>query len=345
MDILKLKLVKKVWETPHACTFYFENTVGHTVFYKPGQFLTLLLVIGGVEVRRSYSLCTVPVKDKLLGITVKRAPQGLASIFLTEKVNVGDTLECLYPSGLFYPQIASKNRNNYFLIGAGSGIVPLFSILQTLLIKEPHSKIHLVYANRDEFSIIYDKILSNLELQYSDRLNIVHVLSRPKSEWMGFRGRLNENLVEKIIQECCSKQKHENRFFICGPHDFMKMTEDTVLQMGYSADVIKKEDFVLNVTVYKSKGMLSLVKIIYKDQEHEFQMPEGQSILDAALENGIKIPYSCTSGICTACIGTCVEGKVDFSTSQALSQNEIQKGYVLTCVGFPTTPKVTIHID
>lgn len=345
MDNLKLKVVEKVWETPQSCTFYFENTAGQTVFYKPGQFLTFLLEIGGKEVRRCYSICTVPVKDKMLGITVKRAEQGLASIHFTEKINIGDVLECLHPSGQFYPTMASKNRKEYFLIGAGSGIVPLFSILQTLLFKEPHSTVHLVYANRDEQSIIFNKKLANLELQYSDRLNIVHVLSRPSSGWLGFKGRLNEDLLVDIVQECAQEPKQETMFFLCGPHDFMKMAERTLVQIGYPNDTIKKEDFASNVTVEKSNGIHSLVKIIYKNQEYEFQISEGQSILDAALENGIKIPYSCTNGVCTACIGTCVDGKVDFSSSDALSKNEIAQGYVLTCVGYPLTSNVTIRVD
>lgn len=345
---LRLRVVDKVVETSDACTFSFENTTGNTLFYKPGQFLTVILELKGEEYRRSYSLCTVPVKDKFPAITVKRVQGGLVSNYLLDHLKVGDMLECLHPAGTFTPVLDSKNKKEYFLFAAGSGITPLFSIMQTILLKEPHSNVHLIYCNRNVSSIIYKSKLDELELQFLDHLKVVHVLSKPSEAWSGFGGRLTNELVQNLVSELSQTEKSNVLFYLCGPSGFMHTCKSAIENLGFMAESIKKEDFASTKNVEADISFVDndkQVKLFYNGKEYEFLVPNGKSILKGAQENGIRLPYSCESGFCTACIGTCTEGEVDISASDVLSENEKKQGYVLTCIGKPVTKKVVIRID
>lgn len=349
MANLNLKVVEKIAETSDAYTFCFENTSGSTVFYKPGQFLTLVLNIGNEEYSRSYSLCTVPVKDKYPAITVKRVQNGLVSNYLIDNIKVGDVVECMYPAGVFHPELDLKNKKEYFLFAAGSGITPLYSILQTILLKEPSSNVNLIYCNRNESTIIYKSKLEELEIQFIDRFKMVHVLSNPSVDWHGFRNRMDGTLARNLIQELAQKTMSDAVFFLCGPSDFMHTCMDTILQMGYEPERIKKEVFgnasMATSTEVNVDGKVKEIKLFHRGKEYDFLVEEGKSILKSALENGIKLPYSCTSGVCTACIGTCLEGEVDISSSDVLSENEKKQGYILTCIGKPISQKVVIQVD
>ncbi len=348
MSELKLKVVQKNWETPDTCTIYFENVAGSTVFYKPGQFLTFLLNLKGNEVRRSYSLCTVPVKDKHPAVAVKRVANGLGSNYLIDHLKIGDVLESMHPTGIFVPELSLSNKKEYFLIAAGSGISPLFSILQTILLKEPKSIINLIFSNRNEASIIFKTKLDDLELDYQDRLKVVHILTKPTVNWQGFRGRINEQLLKDLISELNQFPKTDALFFLCGPTDFMATAERTIKELGFKTSAIKKEEFSTTNLMKDAKneiGEEKQVKILYQNQEHEFLLAAGKSILEGAQENGIRLPYSCTNGFCTACIGTCIEGEVDISRSDVLSENEKKQGLILTCIGRPISSKVVVKID
>lgn len=346
---LRLKVVEKVVETSDSCTFFFENTAGNTLFYKPGQFLTIIIELKGGEHRRSYSLCTVPVKDKFPAITVKRVQGGLVSNHLIDTIEVGDVVECLHPAGTFSPILDLKNKKEYFLFAAGSGITPLYSILQTILLKEPLSNVNLIYSNKDELSIIYKSKLDDLELQFLDRLKVVHILSKPTETWQGFKGRLTNELVQDLVSELSQATISNSMFFLCGPSGFMNTCKSAIENLGFVAESIKKEDFAgakitetdISVVVDDDKQ----VKLFYNGKEYDFLVPNGKSILKGAQENGIRIPYSCESGFCTACIGTCTEGEVDISASDVLSENEKKQGYILTCIGKPVTQRVVIRID
>jgi ring-1,2-phenylacetyl-CoA epoxidase subunit PaaE len=351
--MLRLKVREKFWENDDTCSFYFEVLDSGTLFYKPGQFLTFVLSFNEQEVRRSYSLCTVPVKDKYPGVTVKRVAGGLVSNYFLNEVKEGDVLESDFPAGVFHPDINTSNQLEYVLVAAGSGITPLYSILQTVLTKEPKSNVVLVYASRNEASIIFKDKLEVLGFQHHDRLKVVHVLSTPSDDWQGFKGRLDGVLLKEIVSELVQMPIKQARFFVCGPDAFMNMAQEAILSGGYEAGQIKKESFETKVLVKSAESREAIpstsavkeVEVTYRKVHHTFEVADNETILDAALARGIKLPYSCYSGVCTACIGTCEEGEVDCSESDVLSDSEKKKGYVLLCVGRPATPKVKIRID
>ncbi len=86
------------------------------------------------------------------------------------------------------------------------------------------------------------------------------------------------------------------------------------------------------------------VTIQYEGSEYIIEVPKGKTILEVALDDDIDLPYSCQAGLCTACRGKCLSGKVHLDEREGLSDSELKQGYVLTCVGHPMTDDVVIEI-
>jgi len=88
-----------------------------------------------------------------------------------------------------------------------------------------------------------------------------------------------------------------------------------------------------------------VVKIKMDGDKFEFEMQKSETVLDSALENDIDLPYSCQSGVCTACQGKLISGSVDMEVSDGLSDEEISDGYILCCQSTPTSDMIEVEID
>ena len=346
---LNLKVVEIIQETEDAISLVFEKG---KFLYKPGQFLTLLLTINGEKIRRSYSLCTASSVDEHPAVTVKRVVDGKASNFLADKIRKGDSIEVMIPMGTFTTEINPKNQRTVVLIGAGSGITPLMGIGKAVLHSEPSSKVFLIYGNRNENTIIFKKQLEELEQKYSGRFKVNHILSQPSSSWTSHKGRLSQSEVIKLLEEFPGVKFTEAEYFICGPEGMMEEAQKALQILKVPQDKVRKESFVSSSSPEPSGQVVESdqsgpqeVTVIYQGTEYKFTVPPGKSILDTALDQDIDLPYSCQSGMCTACMGKCLSGKVHLNDPDGLSDKEIEQGYVLTCVGHPVSANVVIEID
>ncbi len=349
-----LKVSKINRETKDAITIYFENPDSGLPEYKSGQFLTLVVPVGGSELRRSYSLCTTPHADKEMAVTVKRIQDGVVSNHLNDTLKVGDRLKVMEPMGVFTTNFSINSYRHLILIGGGSGITPLISILRSALIKEPNSIVSLIYANRDVDSIIFRDYLNELENDYGDRLNIKHILDNPAEDWDGHSGLLTPEKLKSIISELPTRDDEFTEYFLCGPTGMMEIVRDTLEEMKIDKKNIHRESFVskssnpLNNATQEQQSDLGReareVTIILDGDEHQFQVESEETILEAGLDRDIDMPFSCQSGLCTACRGKLISGKVEMDESEGLSEKEIKDGYVLCCVGHPMTDDVKIEI-
>ncbi|HEY8400824.1 MAG TPA: ferredoxin--NADP reductase [Cytophagaceae bacterium] len=347
-----LKVKEVIRETEEAVTLVFDQPK-EPVVYKPGQFLTLLLTINGEKLRRSYSLCTAPGIDKDLAVTVKKVIHGKVSTYLVDKVKVGDIIEVMQPMGTFTTEHNPQISRTVVLLAAGSGITPLMSILKSVLVNEPLSKVVLLYGNRNENSIIFYNRLQQLQDEYKERLKVFHVLSQPISTSVNpYSGaRLSQSLIIKILETTGADISNAD-YYICGPEGMMLEALNALSILKIPGDKIHKESFATTVStevvgqvVNDSQTKEQEVVVVYQGTEYKFTVPINKSILEAALDQDIDLPYSCQSGLCTACMGKCVSGKVHLDSPDGLSDKEIQQGYVLTCVGHPVTSDVVIEID
>lgn len=347
-----LKVKEIIHETKDAISIVFEQPE-NKIQYKSGQFLTLIIPIDGKEVRRAYSLCSSPYVDSDLAVSVKRVDKGMMSNWLPDNLKVGDTIKVMEPMGAFTTEYDSSKKRHLIMFAGGSGITPMMSIIKSMLNQEPDSIASLIYCNRDIESIIFKEQLDKLQTDFEGRLHVIHVLDDAPMNWQGHSGLLNHDMLEKIFERIPEWGHDKSTYLMCGPEGMMKNVENLLAERNIPKENIFKESFVAG-TIDKElkkekpaeadKVVEREVTVIYDGDEHKFTVKPDSTILETALDLGIDLPYSCQSGLCTACRGKCLSGKVKLDEEEGLSEAELDEGFVLTCVGHPLTDDVVIEI-
>ncbi len=338
--MLQLKVEAIKWETSDTATFYLSNTAGEAINYKAGQFITLIFSHHYNEIRRSYSLSSSP-GEPYLAITVKRIENGEISRFLLTKTQVGDIWNALAPAGKFVLS-DSSGKQDIFYFAAGSGITPVYAHLKTILSLPGESRITLIYSSRNAETTLFYNELNQLSATHPERLTIVYLFSDAGLS----RKRLNNELVSSLVNEHLKYAREKAEFFLCGPFVYMRMVRLTLIYMGFDAEQIRKENFVLE-TVDVPFGRINYppktIKLHFKHTEYDLVVGENQTILQAALQNNIALPYSCKAGICSSCTAICRNGKVDMAVNDVLTDTDLSHGWILTCTGHPASDDVAIE--
>jgi ring-1,2-phenylacetyl-CoA epoxidase subunit PaaE len=340
--MLELKIVEIHTET-NACktfSFYTESKIA----YEAGQFLTFLFDINGKEVRRSYSLSSSPQVDELLSITIKQVSNGEISRWWLQKAKVGDILKALPPAGVFSLKWQLQPRD-IFLAGAGSGIIPLYSILKSALIKEPQSHIVLLYSNSSKSTTIFLDQLQALEKIYPGQLSIVWLFS--DNQDLSY-ARLSTYNLQRILEGSLVYRPGNAVMYTCGPFRYMQTVQITWLTMGFSKNNFRRELFEINELPESTKRYFDktdrLVTINFNGDSVSILVRYFETILGAALKSGINLPYSCKAGKCSTCKCTVISGTVWMHYNEVLTDEDEAKGYALTCTGHPISPNVVIDI-
>jgi len=357
-----LKVSRLHPETDQAVSVYFEiPPADKTAFnYRAGQYLTLRFLIDGKEERRAYSMCSAPHDDEL-AVTVKRVKGGVVSNYIAQNLKVGETVDVMPPMGRFLADVDPAAKRRYYLFGAGSGITPLMSILRSVLEREPKSEVILLYGNRDEDNIIFEKQLRELQHRYAGQLTIEHTLSRPKkyatkglkglfkrstTRWEGAKGRVDRKALVKFLQRYPAEGR-DCRYYVCGPGQMIDNVEAALLGHGVDEKLIHVERFVSANETRKSATATEggTVNVKLGKEEFSIELEPGQSILDGLLESGRTPPYSCLAGACSTCMARVEKGGVKMDVCYALDDEEVEQGFILTCQSHPTTPEVDIDFN
>ena len=343
MEGLPFTVMQVIPETKEATTYILERSDGQPVHYQAGQFLTFLFGHPGHEVRRSYSMGSAPGIDDRLYITVKRKENGAISRYILETWRPGTVVHSLPPSGRFTIDTAPHHAREIYFIAAGSGIVPVFSLLKKILREEPLTKITLLYQNHDETSIIYHRQLEQWQQQYPQRFNRIDLLSHPLLHELPSR-RLNNGLLEHILSavegSTPNKVEGPDLFYTCGPPAFMRMVQFTLRVMGVAEVQLRKENFTIDpipAPAFSIDPAPRMVTVRVGDKIYRYPVAYPTTILQAALDHHIELPYSCKGGRCATCTATRISGNIKMSINEVLTEKDLQDGLVLTCVGFAET--------
>jgi ring-1,2-phenylacetyl-CoA epoxidase subunit PaaE len=346
--LLTVKEVIK--ETADAVQVVFEQPE-KTLKYKSGQFLTLIFSLDGKEVRRAYSLCSSPESGENPAIAVKRVNQGLVSNHVVSNLKAGDQVQVMDPAGHFTLDLQPSAVKHYMLFSGGSGITPMLSLIKSILSIEKASYCTLIYCNRDEHSIIFKDKLSAIQTENPDHFRIFHILEQPAGQLKSFTGLINQDNLNQIFSALPAVPSGDVTYMMCGPEGLMNKVTELLTARGIPADSIRHESFTApsvksNQTNIPAPGASTAhdVRIRYDGQEFTVRVEAGATILSTALALGIDLPYSCQSGLCTACRGKALSGKVKLDEEDGLSAAEREEGYILTCVGHPLTDDVVIEI-
>jgi len=317
-----------------------------------GQHLTLRADVGGEDLRRSYSICSA-VQDGALRIAVKRAPGGVFSAWANAELKPGAKLDVMPPMGHFNVPLAADNRKHYVGFAAGSGITPLLSIIKTTLLAEPHSAFTLFYGNRSSSAVMFKEELADLKDTFLGRLNLVYVMSREAQDIDILNGRIDRGKADALLEHWVDASAIDTAF-VCGPDGMMQAVSESLLAHGVPKARVKVELFAASIPKHERKTYAPpdpghaecAVTVIIDGAAKQYTLQKGKdNIIDAALQQGIELPYSCKGGVCSTCRAKLIEGEVDMDVNFALEDYEIARGFILCCQSYPVTDKVVVDFD
>lgn len=358
-------------ETDSAVTLVLADPSGAPLPFSAGQFFTLLVSCdpaGGPPLRRAYSACTSPLAEDgqpatTVAITCKRVAGGIVSNYLNDHIAAGDVLSVLGPSGHFTPQPRPDGHRHLVLIGGGSGITPLLSIVRTVLQIEPGSRITLIYGNRRAADILFRSVLDDLASQHRDRFQLRYILDEPPADWTGGQGLLDARNLQLELAGLLPVPGSESdvsavarEYFVCGPSPMMLAARQVLQDAGVPDAQIWEERFASlhdPVTVGGAATtpvamQLRLLRVGPDSKgrpaanDHTLVVKPGETLLEAGLAAGAAMPFSCAMGGCGACKGKLTQGEVVMSEPNCLSSAERAQGYILPCIAKPTC---AVHVD
>jgi 3-ketosteroid 9alpha-monooxygenase subunit B len=344
--VLELQVAAVIEETADARSLVFRVPEGpdapaippQRLRYSPGQFLTLRIPSDRTgSVARCYSLSSSPFTDDALTVTVKRTVDGYGSNWLCDHAHPGMHLHVLAPSGNFVPKTLDTD---FLLLAAGSGITPMMAILKSAL-AEGSGRVVLVYANRDEASVIFARALRELAAKYPDRLTVVHWLESV------------QGLPSTAALAALAAPYVAHDSYICGPGPFMQAAEQALKQSGMAAERI-------HIEVFRSLDSDPFAAIVISDdgdeppstalveldgEHHTVSWPRRAKLLDVLLDAGLDVPFSCREGHCGACTVLKKTGDTEMECNDVLEKADIEDGFILACQAHPQSDTVEVTYD
>ena len=347
---LTVQSVRK--ETADCVSIEFEipPALQETFRFIQGQNIAIRTTINGQEVRRNYSICTAP-QDQQLRVAVKKIDGGIFSTYANEQLKKGDVLDVFPPTGKFYTALNPSQQKNYLALAAGSGVTPILSLIKATLATEPTSNFTLVYGNRTRHSILFFEELESLKNQYMQRFNLVHVLSREKTDSLLNFGRIDSQKLSELSKLISFSNMDE--VFICGPREMIETARTELQSRGVDKKKIHLELFHAGpITTNKSvvaptSTVKSHIQIQLDGRQVEIEIPlhSDQTILDAALAQGADLPFACKGGMCCTCKAKLISGEVSMDIHWGLEEEELEQGYILTCQSRPKTEQIVVDFD
>ena len=331
----QLKILKIIPETKDAATFVLQPLHHWQPQYKPGQFLTLVFETKHGEKRRSYSISSSPVCGVPISITIKKVVNGEFSRLLLSHAKAGDVLTTSGISGFFLLPEDVASVKQFFFLAAGSGITPCYALIKTLL-KQTDSEIVLIYSNRSEADTIFKEPLQQLQLAHSKRFRIEFLFSNRADV---YKSRLSNWLLQQLLKKYLSVNRNDVLFYLCGPFEYMQMITITLLNEGIPQKNIRKENFNSLPRIIKPVPPDKdphTVTINFNNKVYKIKVQYPQTVLAAAKENYIPLPYSCEAGRCGSCAATCTNGNFWMAYNEVLMDDELAKGRILCCQAYPT---------
>lgn len=354
---LNVQNIRKEANDSVFITFEIPENDRTSFKFKQGQYLTIKHLHNGEDLRRSYSICDAPSEgNNTLSILVKHLEGGRVSTFLNQDLKIGDTLEIMQPTGMFQTNYHVSNQRTYVGLAAGSGISAIISNIKEALYQEPNSKAYLFYGNKSSEDVLLKQELKELEEKFPENLKVVYLVSREKTEDPLFEGRISPEKLEAILEKFPEISVPETTFFICGPTDMIKSVSEYLkkdkkvpaLQVLYEYFSAPDEENSAEMSEeFKAiPNIESFVTLIIDDDEYSIHLnSKKESILDKALKDNLPVPFACKGGVCCTCKAQVMEGEVFMEKNFALTEEEVEKGFVLTCQCHPTTNVVMLNYD
>lgn len=319
--------------------------------YRPGQFITLETHIAGKLYKRPYSLCGNPNQEDELSVLVKRVPGGVVSNYLNDHVKTGTIFKIGAPQGNFKVTPGLLKMNHYVFFAAGCGITPIISMIESIMKKEPLSKVILFYSNKTWEGTIFRERLKALWEVNPNRFKFQMILTSSMATGATY-GRLDTSKCKNLLGQHLNDHKR-GKYYLCGPSGFMGDVMVALAELQIPSKNIHFESFggaSLSPTLAPSTNAAPAlpaidteIEVIIDKRLYTIPVGRNQMILDSALSADLDVNYSCRSGNCSSCKAKLINGQVTSKPSTGLLQKEIEAGYILTCQSQPASAGVKIE--
>jgi 3-ketosteroid 9alpha-monooxygenase subunit B len=331
-----LRVARVVSETSSAVSIVLDvpPELSATFAYRPGQFCNVRLQIDNRSEMRCYSMSSSPALGETMAVTVKRVPGGIVSNWINDHLRAGDVVELAPPTGFFQ---LTDTSGDLVAFAAGSGITPVFSLLKTALATTERT-VRLHYANADQAAVIFDVELRELQRLHPDRLLVIHSYD------------VEHGLLTPETVTAFATAAADSEFYICGPAPYMDIVERGLTTLGVEAARIHIERFTpADVPVVAApsapEAVGTRVTVELDGRGDTTDHHPGTTVLQTARQMGMAPPFSCEAGNCATCMARLVEGSVSMFVNNALTAEEVEDGWILTCQSVPTAPVVHVVYD
>lgn len=344
---LTVKNIKKESNNAVSVSFDVPDSLKSEFKFKAGQYLDLKKNIKGNEVIRSYSIWKAPHENEW-SVLVKQIDNGVFSTYVNESLSIGDQIEVSNPEGNF----SLKEEQNLVFIAAGSGITPVISMIKDVLYNDKNKTVTLFYINKTKDDIIFNEEIKELNDKYS-QFNVFNLLTRQKLEDELLEGRLDNNKCQQLVKSQIMSLSADG-YYLCGPEEMIFSVKDFLESNNVDSSKIRfelfqaptKEENKDSSDLESYSGNVSVLMIV-DDEEYEFMYnpSSSDSLLDAGIENGVDLPFSCKGGVCCTCKAKITEGNAKMKVNYALTDDEVEDGYVLTCQSHALSSSITVDFD
>ncbi|GLK66977.1 hybrid-cluster NAD(P)-dependent oxidoreductase [Hansschlegelia plantiphila] len=334
-------------ETHDVRTFVFSAKSPRRFAHQPGQFLTFAFEIGGETINRCYTIASAPTTPDTVAITVKRVPGGPVSNWLHDTMKPGSVVRAMGPMGEFtcFRHPAEK----YLFLSGGSGVTPMMAMARTFHDLGEARDVAFVHSARTPADIVFRDELELMARHNPDfRFSAICKTDGPAERWPGVRGRLSRPALKLLVPDL-----RDREVFVCGPAPYMAAVESMLVELGFDMARRHEESFdfdalsaqdteaaVVAEAELDSRPTVRTYKVEFAKTKRVIECGEDTTVLAAARRAGVRLPSSCSKGLCGTCKSKLVSGTVDMSHGGGIRQREIDAGMALLCCSKPTSDLV-----
>lgn len=350
---------RKVKESEEITSFYLKPQDGQPLpGYKPGQFLTIQLMIPGMEkpVIRTYSLSDYAgIMSACYRLSIKREPSpkgldvppGVASNFMHDRVQEGTVIQAKPPAGKFFLEV--KQSSPVVLISNGVGITPMISMAKACTEENPGRRVLFVHGSRNgTYHAFHGDVLALAAK--NPILSVYYRYSRPNPEDEGkyhSQGYADIDFIKEIVARDIQSNSDQVLYYLCGSPDFLNSIREGFKTWGIPDsrvffEVFGKPKSGTSASSSKETHGQTSKEVICSQSQKSFtwQMGDG-TILEKAEQSGIYPPNSCRSGICLTCMTKILAGEVEYLEPPTGTPDP---GSVLICISKPKTAEITLEM-
>ena len=331
-------LIARIFDETHDVkTFRMVSPGGGPLpfTHTSGQYLNLALTIDGKRVNRSYTIASSPTRNAYVEISVKRTPEGYGSRHLHETWREGQRVKVSAPAGRFV--FAGHEAERVVLIAGGIGITPMMSIVRSLTDSGWRGEMYLLFSVKVVKDFVFRDEIAYLQSRFPN-LHVRVLVSRdPDTPWDGLRGQITREVIADFVPNL-----KRGPALLCGPAPMMTAMRGILVGMGLPDAEVLEEEFLSPVAVEPIAGADAetadaplpdgaLASVAFTRTGRTAELSPDQSVLEAAEDAGVDIPFECRSGICGQCKTPLIAGRVTMEVQDALTAADRARGLILAC--------------